>query len=135
MSVENEKKGNGGKIILAIFITAMIGLLIFLLINATNNNPNNKATNNDIDGHWDSTVTTYAYVFIPKSNIDGLEVTFSIRDTNNKELQKIVKTVGNVKKGQQYTVSFNLSELQNFATLMDADYTKLTVTGGTKKLI
>ncbi len=94
-----------------------------------------KATNTDIDGDWNSTLTTQSYVFIPKHNINGLEFTFSIRDKNNKELQTIVKTVGNVKKGQQYTVSISMSELQNFSTLMDANYTRLSITGGTKKLI
>ncbi len=122
---------------LIIFLSIiMIGILTFgivqllLLIPSTS-----KVSNEDIDGHWNSTLTTQSFVFIPKSNIKGLEVTFSIRDKNNQELQTITKIIGDVKKGQQYTVSFNITELQDFATLMDSNYTQLSVTGGTKKLI
>ena len=122
---------------LIIFLSIiMIGILTFgivqllLLIPSTS-----KVSNEDIDGHWNSTLTTQSFVFNTKSNIKGLEVTFSIRDKKNQELQTITKIIGDVKKGQQYTVSFNITELQDFATLMDSNYTQLSVTGGTKKLI
>ena len=75
---------------------------------------NQKATNNDIDGDWNSTLTTHSYVFIPKSNIHGLEFTFSIRDKDGKELQQIVKKVGDVKKDS--SIRYRLT-LPNYKTL------------------
>ncbi len=50
----------------------MIGVILFglcqLVILITTPK---AATNSDIDGDWNSTLTTHSYVFIPKSNIDG----------------------------------------------------------------
>mgnify|MGYP001080318738 FL=1 len=124
-----------GNIVIGILITIIV-IAIFGGIALYPTDPyNQEATNNDIDGDWNSTLTTHSYVFIPKSNIDGLEFTFSIRDKDGNELQQIVKRVGDVKKGQQYTVSFSATEIKDFATLMNSNYTKLTVTGGKKKLI
>ncbi|MCX4286701.1 MAG: hypothetical protein OSJ68_05365, partial [Clostridia bacterium] len=127
-----ETKGNVGiGILITILIILVFGGIGLFKLGVFDQ----KATNNDIDGNWNSTLATQSFVFIPKCNIDGLIITFSIRDKNNNELQTITKNIGDVKKGQQYTVSFNLSELQDFATLMDSNYTQLSVTGGTKKLI
>ena len=133
-ATEQDKKNLIIGLTIAIIATVIIILAGALVANLTDKR-NNKATNSDIDGDWNSTLTTYSYVFIPKSNINGLEFTFSIRDKNDKELQQIVKKVGDVKKGQQYTVTFTASEIKDFATIMNSSYTKLTVTGGTKKLI
>ena len=131
----NTKKGiNGGTVVLIAMITIFIVIMICMTIGLISG-IDRTATTNDIDGYWNSNLTEHSFIFIPKQSIDGLVFTFSIRDKNNQELQKIVKEVGNVKKGQQYTVTLNLSELQDFATLMDANYTQLSVTGGTKKLI
>ena len=142
MAEENKKiegkaasSGKFEKGLAIVFAIMAIGALLFLIISGINDNSKQKATMNDIDGYWNSTVSEQSYVFIPKYNINGLEFTFSIRDKNNKELQTIVKTVGDVKKGQQYTVSISMTELKDFTTLMDANYTQLTITGGTKKLI
>ena len=127
-----ETKGNVGiGILITILIILVFGGIGLFKLGVFDQ----KATNNDIDGNWNSTLATQSFVFIPICNIDGLIITFSIRDKNNNELQTITKNIGDVKKGQQYTVSFNLSELQDFATLMDSNYTQLSVTGGTKKLI
>lgn len=133
--IQKEEMGGPGKGLIVFITVVLLGLLITLVVAFATNNNTNQATNNDIDGNWNSTLTTHSFVFIPKCNINGLEFTFSIRDKDGKELQQIVKKVGDVKKGQQYTVSFNVAELQDFATLMDSKYTKLTVTAGTKKLI
>ncbi len=131
----NTKKGiNGGTVVLIAMITIFVVIMICMTIGLISR-IDRTATTNDIDGYWNSNLTEHSFIFIPKQSIDGLVFTFSIRDKNNQELQKIVKEVENVKKGQQYTVTLNLSELQDFATLMDANYTQLSVTGGTKKLI
>ena len=130
---KEDKRFRIGMIIFAILLSVIV--LVACTISILSDSDLNKASTSDIDGYWNSTVSEQSYVFIPKYNINGLEFTFSIRDKNNKELQTIVKTVGDVKKGQQYTVSISMTELKDFTTLMDANYTQLTVTGGTKKLI
>lgn len=128
-----DKKFRIGMVLFTVILAIVIlGAATICIINDSDLT---KATNNDIDGDWNSTLTTHSYVFIPKSNIDSLEFTFSIRDKSGKELQRIVKKVGDVKKGQQYTVSFSATEIKDFATLMNSDYTSLTVTGGKRKLI
>ncbi len=130
---KEDKRFRIGMIIFAILLSVIV--LVACTISILSDSDLNKASISDIDGYWNSTVSEQSYVFIPKHSIDGLEFTFSIRDKNNKELQTIVKTVGDVKKGQQYTVSISMTELKDFTTLMDTNYTQLTVTGGTKKLI
>ncbi len=130
---KEDKRFRIGMIIFAILLSVIV--LVACTISILSDSDLNKASTSDIDGYWNSTVSEQSYVFIPKYNINGLEFTFSIRDKNNKELQTIVKTVGDVKKGQQYTVSISMTELKDFTTLMDANYTQLTITGGTKKLI
>jgi len=130
---KEDKRFRIGMIIFAILLSVIV--LVACTISILSDSDLNKASISDIDGYWNSTVSEQSYVFIPKYNINGLEFTFSIRDKNNKELQTIVKTVGDVKKGQQYTVSISMTELKDFTTLMDTNYTQLTVTGGTKKLI
>lgn len=131
----NQEKSKVGKIILAIFIIAIIGLLVFLLINAINNSPAQKATLNDIDGNWTQTATTQSYIFIPKNNIDGLEFTFTLKDKNNQTIDTIIKKVGNVKEGQQYTVTIDLLEVDSLSSFLNISTTLIKVSAGQKKII
>lgn len=139
MAEENKEEstaptGNVGKGITIIAVIIVTGILLFLLISAINNNSNNKATLADIDGDWNQTTTTQSYVFIPKSNIDGLEFTFTLKDKNNRTVDTITKTVGNVKKGQQYTVTINLLEVDDLSSFLSISTTSISVSKGTKKL-
>lgn len=123
-----------GAIVFATIIAigiALFGICQLALLLATPQN----ITNDDIAGHWNTGLTEYEYVFIPNANIEGLELTFSIKDEQNRELQKIVKTIGNVTKGTQYTVKLSAIEIKDFDTLRNADMIELSVTGGTRKLI
>lgn len=117
---------------LLIFISLiLIGLVLFGLVLLSLLIPiSDKVID---DGYWESTSTTYNYVFEPTLNIYELEITFLIRDKNNNELQTIVKKVGDVKKGQKYSVSIDISELDGFATI-DVDCIKLTISNGKRKL-
>ena len=118
-----------GLIIFASIIA--IGLVAFGLILLTLLIP---ISGKVIDGKWETDSTTYAYIFEPKLDIYELEITFLIRDENDNELQTIVKKVGDVKNGQKYTVSIDVSELNDFASQMDINHTKLIVSNGKRKL-
>lgn len=118
-----------GLIIFASIIA--IGLVVFGLILLSLLIPISEKV---IDGKWETDSTTYVYVFEPTLNIYELEITFSFRDENDNELQTIVKKVGDVKHGQEYTVKIDVSELDNFATLIDVERTKLIVSNGKRKL-
>ena len=130
---QNQESNSKGCLVMA---AVMIGLVIavvvitILVFSNLDSGGIKKATMSDINGHWNSTITTYEYVFIPKHNINNLTFEITIYDDNKQELQTIYKTVGNVLKGQQYSVSFSVSEFQSFSMLWNASYTEISVSKG-----
>lgn len=70
------------------------------------------------------------YVLKPNVDIDGLEITFTYYDKNQAVLTTKVKSVGNVKKGVEYTVSVSLTEF-SLIQLLKFKTVSTNVTGGT----
>ena len=131
----NEKnKSNVGNV--------FIGLLLIILVIAiptgiaylVSHENIMQATMDDIDGYWNSSLTTIEYVFVPKHNIKSLRFEITICDKNKNELQTIYKTIGNVKKGQQYTVTVSIYEIDSLSTLWDSRYTGISIYSGTKSI-
>ena len=109
----------------------LIGLVLFGIILLTLLFPISAKT---IDGEWETSETSYMYKFEPQLKIYELEITFSLKDANNNELTKIVKTVGDVKVGQEYTVIINFSELDEYANSVDIKNTIISISNGKRKL-
>ena len=70
------------------------------------------------------------YKIVPDCDIDNLQLTFSWKDENKNVLATKVKSVGNVKEGIEYTVSFSLSEF-SLSDIAKIKYYSCTVIGGT----
>ena len=72
---------------------------------------NKEATNDDVTiNQGETNLLSYSFTFIPKSNINDLKFEISFYDEKQNK-SNITKNVGDVKKGQQYTVTINLTEL------------------------
>lgn len=130
---QNQESSSKGCFIMAMVMIGLVIAVIVITILVYSNIGSGgikRATMSDIDGHWNSTITTCEYVFIPKHNINDLTFAITICDDNRQELQTIYKTVGNVRKGQQYSVSFSVLEFQSFSTVWNASYTKISVSRG-----
>lgn len=97
--------------IVIIFIVIVVGYAIFDRI-SENNSPINQITQasmSDIDGNWTQSLFSNTYTFIPSKNINGLILQFEIYN-DSKLVNTIVKTIGDVKRGQQYTVTLTADE-------------------------
>ena len=89
------------------------------------------ATNNDvyIDLSEDFALSIN-YTVTPKVDINNLQLTFKYYTKSNELLTTKTKSVGNVSKNIEYTVSVSLSEFSIF-DLFKFYYTSMAVTGGT----
>ena len=67
---------------------------------------------------------------IPYVDIDDLELQFKYYDNDKNLITTKTKSVGNVKEGNQYTVSVSLTEF-NFFDLFKINYTSVSVINGT----
>lgn len=122
----NKSTGKGclitiGVIILGIIIT--IALTYFVQKNVNNNNDDESAprllsrnaTLNDLTVSGDDLdMSSFGekLTFTPKKDIDGLKLKFIFQKSNGTQLQTIEKSVGNVKEGQQYSVTISIAELE-----------------------
>ena len=92
------------------------------------------ATNDDVTiNEGQDNLLSYTFTFIPNNDIDNLEFEVSFYDSNRKHLSDITKKVGNVKKGKQYSVTINLTELS--LKQVFSDYVSINVSGGTTHII
>ena len=121
-----EKKGKGCLFIACIILVAIVGIAI--AISQSNYEIGPKATMSDIDGHWTESLLSNTFTFIPSKNIKGLVMQFDIYDSNNKLVNTVTKSIGDVKKGQQYTVTLTVDEYWKGAQV------KTTVKSGTISL-
>ncbi|MDE7108099.1 MAG: hypothetical protein K2O39_07240, partial [Clostridiales bacterium] len=92
------------------------------------------ATNDDVTiNEGQDNLLSYTFTFIPNNDIDNLEFEITFYDNNRKQLSDITKKVGNVKKGKQYSVTINLTELS--LKQIFSDYVSVRVSGGTTHIL
>lgn len=121
----NEKESHGCLVacIVVIVIAIIVGVAIYFIFKkVSNNNGYNSdrtrfyertATLNDItitDESLDFSSFGERMTFTPKCDINNLKITFEFMKGNT-SLQKIIKTVGNVKKNNQYSITISLTDL------------------------
>lgn len=91
------------------------------------------ATNSDvIINEGEQTLFSYSFTFIPKNDITDLQFEISFYD-NRTYKSSIKKNIGDVKKGEQYAVTINLTEL-SFSQAFSSKIS-IKVSGGKVKLI
>ena len=130
-----------------VILFALIFFGIIFLLNYTQDNDNNNgasgthrplsrnATLNDITVTGDDLdLASFGekLTFTPKKDIDGLKLKFIFQKSNGTQLQTIEKSLGNVKEGQQYSITISLFELSWDVIKNTADLQcKYTVSAGT----
>ncbi len=113
---KSKKKGCITAIIVAIAIIIGIVLVYILLSYIISQKENTDTPNllqadmSNISGNWTQGLFQNTYTFIPSCNIKGLVLRFEIYDSNYKIQNTIDKNIGDVKKGQQYTVTISIDE-------------------------
>lgn len=143
----NQSKSNGsflkllGVVFLILIITGGLVYAAKLMLNKatdgkanTDGNPvllNRAATLNDftLTESVESSIINLkeSYILVPKVDIKNLEITFRYYNESDEIIVTKTKSVGNVKKSSEYTVSIEHS----FSELMKIDYLKYSVSGGT----
>lgn len=146
--MNNEQKENTGgflKFLGIIFlIIIIVGSVVFVAKCAlnkasdgefnTDGNPvllNRAATLNDftLTESVEATITNLkeSYILVPNVDIKDLEITFKYYDSSRNHITTKTKTIGNVTKSSEYTVSIehSLSEIFKISTV------SYNVTGGT----
>lgn len=131
--MEEEKRSKGDAIFLFVGLALLIIIILLIICNYPALQVQKKATLSDIDGNWTTETTKQTYTFIPKSNIDGLEFKFTLLDKNKQTVQTITKKVGNVIKGQQYTVTLSIYEIESISSFLNISYVQTEISNGTKK--
>lgn len=88
-----------------------------------------NATNADvIINKGETNLFSYSYTFIPQKDIDELQFEISFYDNNRKLISNITKSIGDVEKGKQYSVTINLTELS--LSQVFSDYVSVRVSKG-----
>lgn len=146
--MNNEQKGNNGgflKFLGIIFVIILIvGGVVFVAkctLNQASNgefntdgNPvllSRAATLNDftLTESVEATITNLkeSYILVPNVDIKNLEITFKYFDSSKNQIATKTKTIGNVTKSSEYTVSIehSLTEIFKISTV------SYNVTGGT----
>lgn len=130
--VKTNKKNIGCLVwIIVLLVVIVIPIIVGVIINNPNSSGrkqnNAQATMSDITGNWTNELLKSTFTFIPSCDIDGLELGFEIYDNDNTLLNRVIKQIGNVKEGQQYTVTITLDEYKTGTQI------KTSVLRGTKK--
>ena len=119
----NKSTGKGCLITIIIIILGIaiaVGITYFIQKNDNNNGEggpgllSRSATLNDLTVSGDDLdLSSFGekLTFTPKKDIDGLKLKFVFQKSNGTTLQTIEKSVGNVKEGQQYSVTISIAEL------------------------
>lgn len=113
----------------------IVAILIFItslfILTGCNKILTRQATINDINIDTSQEISfNINYVMIPYVDIDDLELQFKYYDNDKNLITTKTKSVGNVKEGNQYTVSVSLTEF-NFFDLFKINYTSVSVINGT----
>ncbi|MDE7107173.1 MAG: hypothetical protein K2O39_02500 [Clostridiales bacterium] len=122
-NIDKHSNGKGCLITITIMILfIIIGFAITYFItqktNPDNNQPNllsRSATLNDITisgDDLDLAAFGEKLTFTPKKDISGLKLKFIFQKSDGTQLQTIEKSIGNVKEGQQYSVTISITELK-----------------------
>lgn len=123
-------------IIAALVIATMIGIgyLINNAINNSDNKPSSRqATNKDIYVTFPQFgLLSNEFKIKPNENIDNLELKFIFLGNEYNELETQTKNVGNVTKGNEFTVIINLNNF-NIFTVSEIKYAKVEVIKGNIK--
>lgn len=130
-----EKQRKVGRILSTLFLIVVLTfdavlLFIMYMTGSLSRMFSREARNADIslDVSGDH-VTSVNYLLMPKVDIGELELTFEYEDKNEGVIKSVIKQVGNVKKGYQYTVIVSLAEF-TFSELTKIKYQTCEVTGG-----
>ena len=91
-------------------ITAILLLTTLLTVGLAGCGFGIDATMSHIKGDWTQSMFSNTFTFIPSQNIKGLVLQFDIYNSNNKLINTITKTIGDVKQGQQYSVTLTADE-------------------------
>lgn len=136
MKIEDQKeqkhsawKGFLAFCLIGIFIT--IGIICFNNCSGKDGNPLTRdATINDLNIDTSEEISlSMNYKMIPKADINNLELTFKYYNGNNTLVTTIVKDVGNVKEGNQYTISISFGNF-SLTNLLTIESVKVQVTEG-----
>lgn len=88
-----------------------------------------SAKDSDISITCEESILNYQYKFTPQVDIADLEITFTYFDKDYNQLCSIVKMIGNVNEGIEYSVTISSSEF-SFTDYFSVKYHRSTVTGG-----
>ncbi|MDE7082343.1 MAG: hypothetical protein K2O89_01405 [Clostridia bacterium] len=91
-----------------------------------------SANNGDVSIEHSENIATLSDEFRVKPNVDikNLQLTFKFYDNNTTLIKTIVRNLGNVSKGIEFTVSISLTEF-SFTDLFKISQVSFGVTGGT----
>lgn len=126
-----------------IFLALLVGILVAFVPRACEyqkdkDNPNNSDSPLSRNATLDDVSVDYSYdfpvnvnfVIVAKTDINNLELTFTFLDSNQDELERKVKVIGNLDEGERYSFSFSATDF-SFGDLIKISYTSWNVTGGT----
>ena len=122
--ISNKSTGKGcliTVIVIVLILVAAFAITYYIMDKERNNGDTDtpsllsrKATLNDITVSGDEMdLSSFGekLTFTPNKDIDGLKLKFVFQKSNGTQLQTIEKSVGNVKEGQQYSVTISITEL------------------------
>lgn len=90
------------------------------------------ATNSDIMLETKEDISFgFSFTVTPSVDIKGLEITFTFMNSSNSVLNSVVKTVGTVVKGREYSVSVSFDDLGGWLTALSVAKYTYSVTAGT----
>ena len=126
--------------IFSIILILVVGLVLFRQCDSAQSNSNisdstpqlltRSARDSDVSISYDNeSMWNKRYKITPNVDIADLEITFIYLDENRNELCSIVKTIGNVSEGTEYSVTVMSSEF-SFSDLWSVSYWRSAVTGG-----
>lgn len=126
--------------IFSIILILVVGLVLFRQCDSAKSNSNvsdstpqlltRSARDSDVSISYDNeSMLNRRYKITPNVDIADLEITFIYLDENRNELCSIVKTIGNVSEGTEYSVTVISSEF-SFSDLWSVSYWRSAVTGG-----
>lgn len=130
---EDENKKSKRTAITWIFCICLIGFLIFGITKCIDTIKTRSARNSDITITEDTAFSfNYNLIVKPNKDITDLQITFKFYGDNNKLIATKTKTLGNVNKNNNYSISFSLSEF-SISSLTQISKYSWTVSGGTVK--
>ncbi len=120
-------------IILAVLLLIMIPIIVKSCMESQKTEPAiipRNATNADIDISCNPDFLSVGIkcTITPKVNINGLEIAFEFYE-DNKKINRISKSVGDVKQDKQYNISLSLYEISLDTTFNATDYTVTVISG------